>query len=286
MSFITNALKEIEVDTISSALTDMFNDVNGSLAMFSHDIGQTPQYFNSSIFNAVYNITQDVIMPIAGLILTFVLGYEIVQMVINKNNMHDFGTEDLFRYIMKCVISILLVSNAWNIANAIFSLGQHIVSRTSGSIASSTSLSMTGVVAALETLGIGKLTLLMLEVMVLRLGMIIMSVVVIIILYGRMIEMYMHLSVAPIPFATMANREWGQIGNSYLKGLVALAFQGFFMMLCYGIYAVLVADTMTGAVTDPDTLHTTLLGMMGYTVLLCIMLSKCGSISRQVMGMM
>ena len=287
MGFIENAIKDMTKGMIESGLADMFSDVNNSLTTVTTDIGKTPAEWNGSIFNIIHSLSENVILPVAGIILTFVLGYEIVTMVVNRNNMHDFDISNLFQYIFKCFLAIIVVTNAWTIANAVFSLGKAIVEQASGVIATGVSLddsTLSGVSDALDSLGVGKLLLIALEVTMLRFAMDIMGIIITVILYGRMIEIYMAISIAPVPISTMANREWGQTGNNYIKHLAALAFQGFFMIVCLGIYAALVNSAVVGAISDPETLHATLWGLMGYTILLVLMLSKCGTIAQQMLG--
>jgi hypothetical protein len=286
MGFIENAIKDMVTGVIEAGLTDMFKDINDSLVNISANVSRTPQEWNGSIFNMVQSISENVIMPIAGLVLTFVLGYEIITMVVNRNNMHDFDVSNIFQYIFKCFIAIIVVTNAWSIVNAIFSLGKYIVEQATGVIVTDAALdgsTLTGVMSSLEDEGIGTLLLIALEVTILRFAMNIMGLLITVTLYGRMVEIYLVISVAPVPFSTMANRDWSQIGRNYIQNLAALAFQGVFMVICLGIYAALVSGAMGAAITDPDTLHSTLWGLMGYTVLLVLTLRKCGTIAKQVL---
>lgn len=285
MSFITEAIKELEVDIIQSLLSGMFSDVNSTLSTITDNVSRTPQEWNGSIFNMMYTISQNVILPIAGLILTFVLGYEIISMITQKNNMHEIEISNLFQYIFKCFIAVIIVSNAWEISNAIFDLGKYVVEQASGVIGSSAVLDdslLSGTDGFWDVLGVGRLFWLIIEVLLVKLVLMCIGVVITVILYGRMIEIYITISVAPIPFATMSNREWGQIGNNYLRGLAALAFQGFFMLVCLGIYSSLVTTAVWDVVTDPDVLHGLLFKVTGYTVILVMTLMKCGTYSRQI----
>ena len=266
---------------VTSNLQTMFTDVNEKTGEIATQVGQTPQGWNGSIFSMIQNLSSTVILPIAGMIITFVLCYELISMLTEKNNMHDIDTWMFFKYFFKMMIAVYLVSNTFNITMAVFDVGQHVVNSAAGVITQDAAIDVTELLSAMETamedMEVGELVVLALETLLVSFGMKIMSVVITIACYGRMIEIYLYTSVAPIPFATMTNREWGQIGSNYLRGLFALAFQAFLMMVCVGIYGVLVATIqITGD------LHASLFGIGAYTVLLCYTLFKTGSLSRQI----
>ena len=229
----------------------------------------------------IRNLSDTVVLPIAGLILTFVLCYELITMVTEKNNMHDVDTFMFFKYIFKCGIAVYLVSHTFDITMAIFDVAQTIITSASGAISHDThidiSSALTNLGATMDGMGIGDLMLLVLETALVSMAMNIVGIIITVILYGRMIEIYITTSVAPIPFATMTNREWGSIGNNYLKSLFALGFQGFFMMVCVGIYAVLIRSF-----TISDDLHTTLFTIAAYTVILCFSLFKTSALSKSI----
>ena len=241
---ITEAIKEILIGMIQNGLEGMFVEVNDKVGTIASQVGQTPQGWNAGVFNLIQNLSQTVIVPIAGLIITFVLCYELITMVTQKNNFHEFETYNIFLWIFKAYVAIYLVTNTFNITMAVFDVGQHIVNGAAGVISGSTAVDASAAIAtlteSLEDMEIGELFLLAMETLLISLTMSILSVIITVIMYGRMIEIYLYTSVAPIPFATMTNKEWGNIGNNYLKGLFALAFQGFFMLVCVGIYSVLV----------------------------------------------
>ena len=259
----------------------MFNDVNQKVGTIATEVGKTPQQWNSSVFSIIENLSNSVIVPIAGLIITFVLCYELISMIIDKNNMHDVDTFMFFKYFFKACVAVLIVSNTFNLIMAVFDVGQHIVSNSAGVIAGNTNINissaLTNLRPTLEAMGTGELFLLMLETALVSLCMKILSVCITVVIFGRMIEIYLYSSVGAIPFATMANREWGQVGSNYLRGLVALAFQGFFIMVCVGIYAALVNSFM--ATSD---IHSTIFSIAAYTVVLCFTLFKTGSISKSI----
>ena len=281
MDFIWDAIKDLLKEIINSNLENMFTDVNNNVSTIAAQVGTTPQGWNNSIFNMIRNLSDTVVLPIAGLILTFVLCYELITMVTEKNNMHDVDTFMFFKYIFKCGIAVYLVSHTFDITMAIFDVAQTIINSASGAISHDThidiSSALTNLGATMDSMGIGDLMLLVLETALVSMAMNIVGIIITVILYGRMIEIYITTAVAPIPFATMTNREWGSIGNNYLKSLFALGFQGFFMMVCVGIYAVLIRSF-----TISDDLHTTLFTIAAYTVILCFSLFKTSTLTKSI----
>lgn len=280
---ITEFIKEFLISLITGSLDTMFDDVNTKVGTIAADVGQTPQAWNSSVFNLLQNLSETVIVPIAGLIITFILCYELISMIVEKNNLHDVDTWMFFKYIFKACVAVYIVTHTFDITMAVFDLGQYIVSNSAGVISGNTNIdissALTDIETTLEAMGIGELFLLVLETALVSLCMKVLSVCITVVIFGRMIEIYMYCSVGAIPFATMANREWGQIGSNYLRGLVALALQGFFIMVCVGIYAVLVNEF-----TVTDNLHTTIFTVAAYTVVLCITLFKTSSISKSILN--
>lgn len=279
---ITEFIKEMLQGWVLTNLETMFTDVNEKVGTIAGEVSKTPSTWNSSIFNMIQSLSDNVIVPIAGMIISFVLVYELITMVIDKNNMHDFDTSLFFRFLLKACIAVSLLSQTFDIVMAVFDVGNHVVMQAAGVISGSTSLDVQTTLvnmfnSQLENMGIGELIGLGMETMIVSLGMKIMSVLITVILYGRMIEIYLYVSVAPIPAATVTNREWGSVGTNYLKGLIALAFQGFFIMVCVAIYAVLVAS-----VAVADNLHTALWSVAAYTVILCFSLFKTGSLSKSI----
>lgn len=278
---ITDAIKDMLISAIQANLEEMFTDVNEKVGTIAQQVGQTPQGWNSSIFDMVKTLSENVIVPIAGMIITFILCYELISMVMEKNNMHEFETFLFFKYIFKMWVAVYLLTHVFDITLAIFDVGQHIVSKSASVISGSTAIDVTTTIAAmlekLEEMELGGLIALMMETMLISLCMKIMSILITVILYGRMIEIYLYTSVSPIPFATLTNREWGSIGTNYLRGLLALGFQGFFIMVCVGIYSVLV-----NSMTIAENIHTALFSIAAYTIILCFSLFKTGAMSKSI----
>lgn len=274
-------MRDLLTGMISSNLDRMFTDVNQKTGEIASQVGQTPQGWNGSIFSLIQNLSTSVILPIAGMIITFVLCYELISMLTERNNMHDMDTWMFFKYFVKMWIAVYLVSNTFTITMAIFDVAQSVVNSAAGLIGGDTALNIDSIISNLDTtleaMEVGELVVVALETLIVSFCMKIMSVVITVILYGRMIEIYLYTSVAPIPFATMSNREWGQIGTNYLRGLFALAFQAFLMMVCVAIYAVLVAN-----IAVSDNLSSALFGVMAYTVILCFSLFKTSALSKSI----
>lgn len=278
---IEDWMRELLTGMISSNLDRMFTEVNDKTGQIAAQVGQTPQGWNGSIFSMIQSLSTTVILPIAGMIITFVLCYELISMLTERNNMHDMDTWMFFKYFVKMWIAVYLVSNTFTITMAIFDVAQSVVNGAAGLIGGSTALNIDSIISNLDTtleaMEVGELVVVALETLIVSFCMKIMSVIITVILYGRMIEIYLYTSVAPIPFATMSNKEWGQIGTNYLRGLFALAFQAFLMMVCVAIYAVLVAN-----IAVSDELSSALFGVMAYTVILCFSLFKTSSLSKSI----
>lgn len=272
-------IKEALIGGIMGNFEGVFNSVNSQVSDIAVQVGTTPAGWNAGVFSMIQSLSNTVILPIAGIILTFVVCYELIQMIISSNNMHDFDTFLIFKWIYKTYIAVFLLTNTFNIAMAVFDVAQHVISGSSGII--SGSLNADVAIDALQTMLEGmewyELLGLYLESFVIGFCMKVLSVCIFIIAYGRMLEIYITVSVAPIPFATMANREWGQIGNNYIKSLFAVAFQGFLIMVCIAIYAVLL-----GSITLSGNVHLAIWTLVGYTVLLAFSLFKTGSLSKSI----
>ena len=278
---ITNWLREIFTTAIESNLARMFTGVNERVGTIAVNVGMTPQGWNVNIFNMIRILSETVILPIAGIIITYVLCYELITMVIDKNSLHEIDTFMFFKYMFKAGAAVLIVAHAFDITMAVFDMAQHVISRAAGVIHGNTAINIDAAIAAmnLESYGIPELLLLMIETFIISFCLNIIGVVIMVILYGRMIEIYLTCSVAPIPLATMVNKEWGQTGNNFLRGLLALGFQGFFLILCVGIYAVLVNDMIIS-----ENIHLAIFNVAAYTVLLCFAMMKSGALSKSIFG--
>ena len=278
---IEEAIRNFFIGLIEANLTTMFADVNEKTSTIAEQIGQTPQGWNGNIFSMIRSLSETVIIPIAGMIITFVLCYELITMITEKNNLHEGDTFSFFKYFIKMWVAVFLVSHTFDITMAIFDVAQHIVSAASDLITGSTYIDIQEVLAAmlagLQNKGIPELAGIAMETLLVGNAMKLLSVVITVILYGRMIEIFLTCSVAPIPFATLTNREWGQTGNNYIRNLVALGFQGFFMMVCVAIYTVLVQSIVLS-----ENIHASIFQIAAYTVLLCFSLFKTGSLSKSI----
>ena len=277
-------IKEFLIDCITGNLTGMFDEVNTKVGEIATEVGKTPQSWNSGVFSMIQNLSETVIIPIAGLILTFVLCYELISIVIEKNNLHgDFDTFQLFKWIFKTFVATYIVTHTFDIVIAIFELSQNIVHQSAGVINGNTVLDFNAIIGnlteQLENMEVGELFLLLIETSLVGLTMNAVSICVTLVLLGRMVEIYIYCSIGAIPFSTMTNKEWGSMGNNYLKGLVALGLQGFFIMVCVAIYTVLVQSIATA-----ENLHIAIWTCAGYTILLCYSLFKTGSVSKSILN--
>lgn len=278
---IGDAIHEFFVDVCGGMFLGIFDDANAATGDIANQVGLTPSQWNGSIFNMIQNLSNNVVVPIAGMIITFVLCYELITTITEKNNMHDVDTFIFFKYVFKACVAVFLLSHTFEITMAIFDVGQWIVNQAATSITNDTYVDVTSVYIqfrdSLDALGTGELIALMLEVAVVSLAVKAIAVLVSVVLINRMIEIYLYCSIAPIPFATMSNREWGNIGTNYIRSLLSLAFQGLFIMVIVGIYSALVKDILV--VTN---LHLMLMRIAMYSIVLCLTLFKTSSISKSI----
>ena len=280
--WITEWLKGLLIEGIMGNLTGLFDTVNTRVGEIAVQVGTPPAAWNAGGFSLIRQISETVILPIAGLILTFVATYELIQMLIDRNNLHDIDTWIFFKWIFKTAAAILILSNTFNIVNAVFDVSQSVIARSAGIIQGSTDITpgmLDTLEATLETMGLGELLGLFMQSMLIHMTMWALNIIIFVLVYGRMLEIYMLTSLAPIPVATLSNREVGQMGQNYLKSLFAVGFQGLLILLCVGIYGVLVQGISTSG--DPIG---AIWGCVGYTVLLCFMLFKTGTISKSIFG--
>lgn len=278
---ITDWLKEILTAGIISNLSGMFDSTNQQVSQIVGDVGLTPQAWNSGIFNMIQNLSNTVILPIAGAILAFVMTLELIQLITDKNNLHDVDTWMFFKWVFKSAAAVLIVTNTWTIVMGIFDAAQSVVSSAAGVIIGNTSIDISSIMTDMETrlldMDVGPLLGLWFQSLFVGICTWAITICIFIVIYGRMIEVYLVTSIAPIPMATMVNREWGQMGQNYLRSLLALGFQAFLIVVCVAIYSVLVQNIAIS--TD---ISAAIWTCMGYTVLLCFCLFKTSSLAKSV----
>lgn len=277
---ITDWLKSMIISGIMGNLSGMFDSVNQQVGQIAGDVGTTPANFSPAVFSMIRNISESVILPIAGMVLTFIACYELIQMLIEHNNLANFETWTFFKWVFKTFLAVTLISNTFNITMAVFDVAQQVISRSGGLISGSTSVSdatLTAMQATLEGMDLGPLLGLYLQTFVVQATMLALSAIIFVIVYGRMVEIYLMVSLAPIPFATFGNHEQSHTGQNYLRSLFALGFQGFLIMICVGIYAVLIQN-----LSFSDNIISSIWGVLGYTVLLAFTLFKTGSLAKSV----
>lgn len=277
--WITDWIKQGLIDAITGQYTGIFESVNSQVSDVAGQVGQTPQGWNGEVFQMIQTLSETVVLPIAGIILTFVLVYELIQMILEKNNMHDFDTFNIFKWVFKTFVATYILTNCFTIVMAVFDVAQHVVSGSAGVINGNLDVaaSLDDLQTQLEAMGIWELIGLWLETNIIYLCMWILSIVIFVIVYGRMIEIYLTVSIAPIPFSTMVNREWGAMGTNYFRSLFAIGFQGFLILICVAIYAVLVRS-----IPSNSDIHGAIWGTAGYTVLLAFALFKTSSLSKSI----
>ena len=286
MDFLTDWINEwvknLLVDGIMGNLEGVFLDVNNRVGEIATQVGTTPAAWHAGVFSMIRQLSETVVLPIAGIVLTFVMCYELIQMIIDRNNLHDIDTWIFFKWIFKTFIAVTILSNTFNIVMAVFDVAQNVVSNAGGLIQGSTNVSdamMNSLETTLQGMEIGPVLGLWLQTIILGFTMKAIGIVIFIIVYGRMLEIYMLSSLAPIPMATVVNREIGGMGQNYFKSLLAVGFQGFLILVCVAIYAVLIQSVATSG--DPIG---AVWQVMGYTVLLCFTLFKTGSLAKSVFG--
>jgi len=281
-SWITDWLKGLLIDGIMGNFSGLFNDVNAQVGSVATQVGTSPASWNAGVFSLIRQLSETIVLPIAGMILTFVMCYELISMIIDKNNLHDIDSWIFFKWFFKTFVAVLILSNVFNIVLGIFDVSQSVVNSAAGIISNQTGVNsnmLANLRASLEAMDIGPLLGLWLQSFIVRLCTLVLNIVIFVIVYGRMIEIYLMTSLAPIPFATLSNRETGHMGQNYIKSLLAVAFQGFLILVCIAIYAVLVQSIATSG--DPINAVWT---VMGYTVLLCFTLFKTGALAKSIFG--
>ena len=277
---ITDWLKSMIISGIMGNLSGMFDSVNQQVGQIAGDVGTTPANFSPAVFSMIRNISESVILPIAGMVLTFIACYELIQMLIEHNNLANFETWPFFKWVFQTFRAVTLISNTFNITMAVFDVAQQVISRSGGLISGNTSVSdatLTAMQATLEGMDLGPLLGLYLQTFVVQVTMLALSAIIFVIVYGRMVEIYLMVSLAPIPFATFGNHEQSHTGQNYLRSLFALGFQGFLIIICVGIYAVLIQN-----LSFSDNIISSIWGVLGYTVLLAFTLFKTGSLAKSV----
>ena len=278
--WITEWLKGLLIEGIMGNLEGLFDTVNTRVGEISVQVGTTPAAWNAGVFSLIRQLSETVILPIAGLILTFVATYELIQMILEKNNMHEFDVANIYKWVFKTTCAILILSNTFNIVMAVFDVSQSVIASAAGIVTGATNITpdmLADLEMTLETMELGSLLGLFLQSFLIKFTMLVLNIFIFVIVYGRMIEIYLLTSLAPIPVATLSNRELGTMGQNYLRSLFAVGFQGMLILVCVAIYAVLIQ----GIATSGDPIGA-IWGCIGYTVLLCFMLMKTGTISKSI----
>ena len=277
---ISDWIKSLLTAAIMSNLSGLFDDVNTQVGGIAQQVGTKPSSFEPRVFAMIEALSRNVVLPIAGVILTFIACYELIQMIIDHNNLANFETWIFFKWVFKTFVAVMLITNTFNITMAVFDVAQHVINASAGIISGNTAIDASALETMEETLmamDLGPLLGLFLQSFIVQVTMSALAIIIFVIVYGRMIEIYLMVSLAPIPLSTFGNREQSNIGQNYLRSLFAIGFQGFLIMICVGIYAVLIQS-----IAFSDDIIGSIWGVMGYTVLLCFTLFKTGSLAKGV----
>ena len=282
--WITEWLRGLLIDGIMGNLEGLFTNLNNRVGEIAVEVGTSPATWNAGVFSLIRQLSETVVLPIAGIVLTFVMCYELIQMLIDRNNLHDIDTWLFFKWIIKTFIAVTILSNTFNIVMAVFDVAQSVVAQSAGLVQGTTDISpnlVANMQATIEQMELGPLLGLWLQSFVVHHTMTALNIFIFVVVYGRMIEIYMLTSLAPLPFATVVNRDLGHMGHNYFRSLLAIGFQGLLIIVCLAIYAVLIQNIAAAGGTD---IFETIWTAIGYTVLLCFTLLKTGSLAKAVFG--
>ena len=282
--WITEWLRGLLIDGIMGNLEGLFTNLNNRVGEIAVEVGTSPATWNAGVFSLIRQLSETVVLPIAGIVLTFVMCYELIQMLIDRNNLHDIDTWLFFKWIIKTFISVTILSNTFNIVMAVFDVAQSVVAQSAGLVQGTTDISpnlVANMQATIEQMELGPLLGLWLQSFVVHHTMTALNIFIFVVVYGRMIEIYMLTSLAPLPFATVVNRDLGHMGHNYFRSLLAIGFQGLLIIVCLAIYAVLIQSIAAAGGTD---IFETIWTAIGCTVLLCFTLLKTGSLAKAVFG--
>ena len=282
--WLTNWLKELLIGGIMGNLEGLFTNLNNRVGEIAVEVGTSPATWNAGVFSLIRQLSETVVLPIAGIVLTFVMCYELIQMLIDRNNLHDIDTWLFFKWIIKTFIAVTILSNTFNIVMAVFDVAQSVVAQSAGLVQGTTDITpnmLANMQATIEGMELGPLLGLWLQSFVVHHTMTALNIFIFVVVYGRMIEIYMLTSLAPLPFATVVNRDLGHMGHNYFRSLLAIGFQGLLIIVCLAIYAVLIQSIAAAGGTD---IFETIWTAIGCTVLLCFTLLKTGSLAKAVFG--
>lgn len=275
-------LKSGLAESCAYRITNLFTAWNEQVAKIAENVSQTPQEWNAEIYNMVQVLSETLIMPIACVILTFIVTYDLLSMVMEKNNMKDFDIAMLFKWMLKTAIAVVLVSNTFEIIMAIFEVSQYVIdSSVDIIIKGSTDIKMTieNLEEQLVAMGFFDLIGLWIGTFVIQACIWVMVIIINLIVYYRMISIYIMISLAPIPIACITSREYGSIGVNFIKSLCAVGLQGFLIMICLSMYSVMIA-----ALPTTDNIWLAMLGTVFLAVALCVALTKTNSLAKMMLG--
>lgn len=203
--WLTDWLKELLIGGIMGNLEGLFDYVNTQVGEIAVQVGTTPAAWNAGVFSLIRQLSETVILPIAGLVLTFVATYELIQMLLEKNNMHEFDVANIYKWMFKTACAIFILSNTFDIVMAVFDVSQTVIAQAGGLIQGSTDITpdmITELETTLEGMDLGPLLGLWLQSSIIGVTMWALGIVIFVLVYGRMLEIYLLTSLAPIPNST------------------------------------------------------------------------------------
>lgn len=282
---------------IQSVLTTTYTSATEDDGLMSAFLTKHPAKFTgtasgtsmpvSTLWRTIETLCNDVIVPIAGFILTVILLNELIQMVIRGNNFKDFDDSIFIKWIIKAVCGILIVSNSYYIASALLGFGSDACANGLNTILGGDLSSTNYAESFARTLNSGtydngELLIMLLLSFIIMVAMFALTVAIILIMASRIIQIFMHLGVSPIPMATMMNESWNSVGKNWIKNMIALSFQGIFIIIALGIFKSIFNNVISGISRAEDGIILSMLMLAGYTAALIYTVVGSGNISKSI----
>lgn len=295
--FFTNVLAGASSSAIDSALNLFKNGLNSD-SIVGDALTTTPNaYEGGDIFLIIDNICDNIVAPIGGMILVIILLYELISVVIGGNNFREFDTSIFFKWIFKCLCGVILISHTSDIIIGVFSMGSGITKdalelAVTGDVITEEIATIAGDIQTMLTTQCegewGILVTFLLFSLIMWIAVVASLVIVMLVIISRMIEAFMYISIAPIPMSTFMNKEWGTIGNNWLRNLLAIAFQGVFIVVAIALFQTMFTVTLQGMLevdlTDGASidLYFNMILCIVWAIALCFTVFRSSSVSKSV----
>lgn len=295
--FFTNVLAGASSSAIDSALNLFKNGLNSD-NIVGDALTTTPNaYEGGDIFLIIDNICDNIVAPIGGMILVIILLYELISVVIGGNNFREFDTSIFFKWIFKCLCGIILISHTSDLIIGVFSMGSGITKdalelAVTGDVITEEISTIAGDIQTMLTTQCegdwGILVTFLLFSLIMWIAVVASLVIVMLVIISRMIEAFMYISIAPIPMSTFMNKEWGTIGNNWLRNLLAIAFQGVFIVVAIALFQTMFTVTLQGMLevdlTDGASidLYFSMILCIVWAIALCFTVFRSSSVSKSV----